>query len=181
MKDDAKILIFHGYGSSCENPRYKNLQYDSICQDIDYSSSSWEDVYSIFDSIIIKNLFQKENLILLGHSLGGWWARYFAKKYNLTAILLNPVLYFPIPISINNKEYENYEKNQIYFDYNSDCELWYYIELGDEVINYSPSLLELIRKEGTVITISGGHHRIQYPEMISYLVNRAIREQGTTI
>ncbi len=165
---ESKVLIFHGFDSSCENPRYQNLPFETVGVNVDHRKLSWQEVYNIYNDLITEASKGAGKIILLGHSLGGWWARYFARKNGLRAVLLNPVVEFhttktAIP------EREEYEKHK------ADLKNWhggritYYIELPDEVIDYS-SVLDDLRKDGQVITRDGGHHRIRWPETIPQLL-----------
>ena len=57
-----------------------------------------------------------------------------------------------------------------YEPFKGQGQLFYYIELGDEVLNFRPYLNE-IKNEGYVELIEGGHHRIQYPENIPLMLS----------
>lgn len=165
-KINNKILVFHGLNSSIKNKRY-DLPFEVIGKDINYENTPFYIIRDEMDKIILKELNNKSNLILLGHSFGAWWARYFAKKYNISALLLNPFLAVDKP---------NYLENFFPFDSYPPCPLYYYIELGDEQIDFK-KYLNLFEKEGNVFTINGGHHRISYPNNILRILNEIINNE----
>lgn len=155
------IIIFHGYESSLDSEKYQNLPFESIGINMNYHLP-FHLIKTLFEELIQKHL--DRYLIFLGHSLGGWWARYFAKKYNRSALLLNPVVDInKVNIDIPNK---SLYKNVYSFEPYPRAEIQYYIELPDDVINYNFDALE---KEGSV-EIGEGNHRIKHKEKISELL-----------
>lgn len=155
------IIIFHGYESSLASEKYQNLPFESIGIDMNYHLP-FNLIKKLFEELIEKHL--DRYMIFLGHSLGGWWARYFAKKYNRSALLINPVVdIMKVNIDIPNKSFYQHTYS---FESFPRAEIQYYIELPDEVINYNFSMLE---KEGSV-EIGEGHHRIKHIEKISELL-----------
>jgi predicted esterase YcpF (UPF0227 family) len=155
------IIIFHGYESSLDSEKYQNLPFESIGINMNYHLPFYL-IKTLFEELIQKHL--DRYMIFLGHSLGGWWARYFAKKYNRSALLLNPVVDINrVNIDIPNKSfYQNTYSLESY----PRAEIQYYIELPDEVITYNFDALE---KEGSV-EIGEGNHRIKHKEKISELL-----------
>lgn len=155
------IIIFHGYESSLDSEKYQNLPFESIGINMNYHLP-FNLIQKLFEELIQKHL--DRYMIFLGHSLGGWWARYFAKKYNRSALLLNPVVDINrVNINIPNK---SLYKNVYSFEPYPRAEIQYYIELPDDVINYNFDALE---KEGSV-EIGEGNHRIKHKEKISELL-----------
>ena len=84
----SKILYLHGFGScgkgnkSTELKRYFGTEH-VLSPDLPYAP---------YEAIsYIASLLKVENIdIVIGSSLGGFYATYFAEKYNMKAILLNP-------------------------------------------------------------------------------------------
>lgn len=173
--DEPKIIIFHGYTSSCANARYQNLPFETIRVDVDHDSYSWQQTHDIYENLIREAMESSDSsLILLGHSLGGWWARYFVKKFDLRAVLLNPL------VDVATSEVNMRDRN-LYADHQADLEKWhggriiYYIELPDDVINFA-SVMPCLKKDGAVIIREGGHHRIRWPEIIPELLRDAVSQ-----
>lgn len=172
-----KVIIFHGYGSTILHERYKEIRekYSVTGADLDYDIG-FENVRVILDELVHSVILDPSekpliNTILLGHSLGGWWARYFAKMYGLDAVLLNPLAHNVMnnsPILLD----EGYLKATFPFENHPFCQLSYYIEQPDNVINFGP-YIEDMRKEGSVEVVNNGSHRIEYPKNIVRLVDNA--------
>lgn len=177
-----KVIIFHGYTGSCENARYQNLPYETIKVNVDHDRLTWQETYEIYDKIVKKAIEDWEgNIILLGHSLGGWWARYFVKQYGLTAVLLNPLVDLKT-IDIDIPDRAEYEKHMADIEHKQGGSITYYIEQPDEVINFEP-IIEALHKDGKVIIKQGGHHRIEWPENIPQLLidaNNRLCLQGSS-
>lgn len=90
------ILVLHGFGSAMPNRTYKILNkafgethtvvgfnYDYV--DVAADQAELQELYDRF--------LKGRNLIVLGTSLGGFWANYFANRVGARgAILINPVV-----------------------------------------------------------------------------------------
>lgn len=82
------MLYLHGFGSCGESNKSRVLreyfkEYRILSPDLPYAPA---DAVSFVDALI-----RHEDIdILIGSSLGGFYATYFAEKYQLPAILLNP-------------------------------------------------------------------------------------------
>lgn len=93
-----KVIFYHGDGSSKASSKYIYLEkfckekgYELICDEVDYTSPNVLDVY-------INRLKKEtedfgEEIILVGHSLGGYFALYLARKFWLKCLLINPCLF----------------------------------------------------------------------------------------
>jgi len=83
-----KILYLHGFGSCGEGNKSTELkryfgEENVLSPDLPYAPL---DAITYIDSLL--NLEEIDTLI--GSSLGGFYATYFAEKYGMKAILLNP-------------------------------------------------------------------------------------------
>lgn len=164
-----QVIIMHGYTSSCENMRYQNLPYETIKVNVDHDKLTWQETYEIYDRLTKDSIAnQGSNIILLGHSLGGWWARYFVEKYDLKAVLLNPLVDLKTTVTAIPDRAE-YEKHTTGIGKRQGGSITYYIELPDEVINYQ-KIIDILHKDGKVIIKQGGHHRIRWPENIPQML-----------
>lgn len=164
---DTKIIIFHGYESNHTKDKYQYLPFPSEGITVDYNQP-FDQTYNQFKELIEKNIDQKYNLIFLGHSLGGWWARHFAKIYHKPCLLLNPVAHIEtVKLSIPN--IERYKELQFKFDSYPPAEITYYIETADDLIDFDWNGMN---QEGEVNMVNNGNHRIQYPEKFYEILKR---------
>ncbi len=166
-----KVVIMHGYTSSCENERYMGLPFATCGVNVEHDQHTWQQVCDIYEKLLQEARCGFEGkLILLRHSLGGWWARYFARKYDLAAVLLNPLADIHTAIDVKIPDAAVYAEKQLEMAARQGRgQLTFYIEQPDETIDYSEILPEL-QKEGRVIIKQGGHHRIQWPENIASML-----------
>lgn len=164
-----RVIIFHGFDSSCENARYQNLPFEIVRVDVDHKKLSWQEVHDIYDNLIMDTIKSwGSNIILLGHSLGGWWARYFVKQYGLKAVLLNPLIDIKTT-ETKIPDRDEYEKHMADIKERLSGSITYYIELPDEVIKYE-AVIDGLHNDGEVIIKQSGHHRIRWPEIIPQLL-----------
>ena len=86
-----KIIYLSGFGGNESSETYRSLllKYPETSF-IKYNNENAEIAFEQ-----IKNILQNKSNkthIIIGQSLGGFWAEYFAKKYNYSVILINPSL-----------------------------------------------------------------------------------------
>ncbi len=95
LSDDI-LLVFHGFGSAMPNGAYKRLN-DIASQDFTVVGFN----YDYFDldgndavmALVWDKLLADRNVVFAGTSLGGFWANYYAEKYQVDrVILVNPVV-----------------------------------------------------------------------------------------
>lgn len=89
------ILYFHGYASNGNSSTaniirsaYPNKKV--ICPT--YNTSNADIAIQELDKVVNELLHQDSELILVGSSLGGFFANYFSNKYSLPVVLINPSL-----------------------------------------------------------------------------------------
>lgn len=88
VKLENKILYLHGFASCGEGNKSSELKKYFTEENVfspDLSPSPTESIE------IIERLLKSENInMIIGSSLGGFYATYFAEKYHMRAVLLNP-------------------------------------------------------------------------------------------
>ena len=151
------ILFFHGLNSSNNTNKFATIDRKKYCETVDYLELGYDAVNNLYDELIDRI----KPDVLVGHSLGGYWALKKSAERNIPCVLLNPSL-FP--------KYDGYTAL-------SEQELQRapavhaYIELGDKVI---PAVLinEFLKARAHVKTHYAGHHRIEYVENINKIIER---------
>ena len=89
------IIYIHGFGSSGEGIKAKLFREYFKEKGIRFIAPS----LSYIPELAIKTLeeliesYDKEEVQLMGSSLGGFYSIYLANKYNLKAVLINPSIY----------------------------------------------------------------------------------------
>ncbi|MGB9191865.1 MULTISPECIES: YqiA/YcfP family alpha/beta fold hydrolase [unclassified Acinetobacter] len=152
-----KILFLHGLDSSRESARFHAINADhKYCIDVDYRNLNFQTVANFYREIIAK--IQPE--ILIGHSLGAYWALKMSVLYKIPAIIANPSLSpdfradYP-PISEDDLEH--------------DIAQIAYLELGDEELDMY-AVQQQLEPYMQVQAVEGGHHRLASPENINGLL-----------
>ena len=91
--NDTFLLFFHGLDSSNETSKYTCISREpKTCQTVNYRDN-FNEIFDIYEALILEKMKQYPRVVLAGHSLGGWFANYFAHKYNLRALLIAPCIY----------------------------------------------------------------------------------------
>ena len=173
-----KILYLHGFASSSESNKAKlfrktidkqKLNYQSITPDLPNNIS---DAFKLIENLVIDN----KPRFIIGSSLGGFYSTYFAEKFNLKSILLNPAVLPANGMKIYLGENENYSTGERFEFTNQDVQVlkkfeskikqislpenhFVFLESGDEVLNYIDAVNYY---RGSSINIFfGGNHSLE--------------------
>ena len=164
-----KIIFFHGFNSSNETNKFEAIKFDKICHNFDYSRLSYAEADKLHSKIIEQELAEPGiSVILVGHSLGGYWALKKSMQYKLAVVLINPQLF---PDRSDIRDVDKYELT----DTRSNPK-FAYIETGDEVIDVKRTISYLADK-ATMKLHEGGHHRIQHLEEINNTIRTSMNEK----
>lgn len=180
-----RIIYLHGFNSNGnsttiteirkEIPGLLSISYDYINADIAYEQIK----------LLIENTLEENpDLLIAGTSLGGFWANYFAQKYQLKCVLVNPAVRpsislrkavpaSPLP-NFNTGELREftYENADAYkkFEVPVDPGINRIIVLGknDEVIDYRKTE-EIYSGKGKIILTEEGHRIEDYAKIVTIL------------
>lgn len=166
------LIYIHGFRSSPLSEKSRAFQqifplitlatYDTLHPDIAFRQ---------LEEIVSAELPRRP--ILIGSSLGGFWAYQFAKKYSLECVLLNPCMQPEITLRPDIGLVENMytgEKGMMdesdllnYDKYRQDGEAQCVVlhEKGDELISYQESVANFEGKTKLVL-IEGGSHNFEH-------------------
>lgn len=156
-KCGLKILFMHGLDSSRETYKFHVLNSENKwCITIDYRNLNFQTVEHFYQEIIDKIQPQ----ILVGHSLGGYWALKMSTRFKLPALLANP--------SLSPRFRSDYPPiNDT--DLDSEVAKLAYLELGDEQLNMS-QVQERLEPFMWVEAVEGGCHRLANPDNLNQLL-----------
>lgn len=160
------FIFYHGYQSSSSTNKYKELQSlgeSSFCRTVDYEKLTEQQVYELY----CNDIEQHKPDLLIGHSLGGYWALRLSNEYNIPVVVVNPSL-FP-SVTLPHLKYKDIEQEQI----NNLVPKYFYLELGDEVIDLH-KVQQFVQEHSYVATVNDGHHRVQYINNYKQVVEFAI-------
>lgn len=167
------ILYIHGFGSSGFGSKakifreyFEKLGIKFIAPTLSYIP----DLAILTLEDIIKNC---DNVKLIGSSLGGFYSKYLADKYDLKAVLINPAinpdvtLQRAIPKALNYYDLSYFEWNENYLTMlkkykitpkNQDRYLLM-LQKGDETLDYKEALNLL--PNAKIILEDGGTHSFE--------------------
>ena len=153
----SKILFLHGLDSSRESTNFHAIDANQkYCIDIDYRNLNFQTVADFYRDIIAK--IKPE--ILVGHSLGAYWALKMSALCKIPTVIANP--------SLSPNFREDYPPiNEA--DLEHDIAQIAYLELGDEILDMY-AVQEQLEPYMIVQALEGGHHRLASPENINDLI-----------
>jgi len=188
------IIYIHGFNSTGPSSvKYNELTMglpDETIYCPTYPSNDPDEAIRHLSAVIEKhyNEDSDEELMLVGTSLGGYYAQYLGRKYNAKVVLINPALN-PMEslLKYKDKETMNFYTREKYTitdetlnalakydvdDYNHEFGTLVLLDAGDKIINYKDAVARY-NDAANVIIYGGGNHRFQHmdqamPEIESY-------------
>ena len=178
-----KVIYLHGFNSDGDSRTVKNLRKkipDLISVSYDYILA--EKAYEKIKVTIEETIKENADIILMGTSLGAFWANYFNQKFGLKSILVNPSLYPWISLVKYmglNKNFNSGEERILtaenvaaYKKYETEIIQGYHrvVVLGtkDDVIDYRETE-QVFKGKAEIILLNEGH-RIENTDRISQLI-----------
>lgn len=121
-----------------------------------------------------------ENIVVIGTSLGGFWARWMAKEFGIKALLINPSLHPDTTLPTGSFEVYDTSGSNIHVTQNDitafkaykvnpdqandlKCTVW--VAMNDELLDAKSIIDELDNLHDVVVFESGGHRFSQFAEM----------------
>lgn len=188
-----KIVYLHGLGSTGTSEKSAALmsvfgKQNVIAPDLPLDP---EQTISLVTNLVTPLLKNKEKVIFIGTSLGGFWANYFSNMFQMECIIVNPML-IPGDAFVNRigtivTNYSTGEKTEFTAEIvksfksaqneamspNLDL-ITMVLAMDDDVIDYRTSLLQLPGCN-TIMSLTGGH---RYDSQWDTVVELAILAKG---
>jgi len=167
--NDTFLLFFHGLDSSKETSKYTCITREpKYCQTVNYREN-FAEIFEIYDALIREKMTQYPRVVLVGHSLGGWFANHFAHKYNLRALLIVPCIY---PSEVLADRIPDVADMKLYFPTTNTEIVRVMVEVDDESLDVAVARRTLVNLPDSwnVDYFAGGHHRIARSSDIWYHV-----------
>ena len=149
---NKNIFYFHGFASSADSTKAMIFN--------DFIKEKFPNIYlhtPNIDNSIEKSFIQLEKLVqenegeklFIGSSLGGFYASYFAEKFDSRAVLINPASNPYLGMEMYLGENTNYSTNEKFYLTNKDLEI---LELNNvSKIKFPSNYLVLIETGDDVI------------------------------
>ena len=179
------IIYLHGFNSDGNSTTIKELRKEipgllSLSYDYINADIAFEQI-----RLLIEDLLKKDpDLIIAGTSLGGFWANYFAQKYHLKCVLVNPALHPSISLrkAVAESPLPNYNTGELREFTFEDADTYKKFEVpvksgikriivlgkNDEVIDYRKTE-KVYRDKGIIILTEEGHRIENYGRIIKIL------------
>lgn len=162
------ILFFHGLDSSAETNKFTVIRNESkFSFTVDYRKLSFHEVGILYDKLI--KMFNPD--ILVGHSLGGYWALKKSHDHKIPSLSIN--------LTLNPRNiFEDYIDLKS-LDFNDGVKRAFHLELNDEIIDMKSVEEWLDDNAGRANIFSynctEGHHRVNFLEEINYALDELIK------
>jgi len=190
------ILYIHGFASSAKSNKVTMLKqrFEKVIA-LDLSPEPDKAINQL-QSFIEKHNRTKDEITLVGSSLGGYYAMYLSTKYQMKAVLINPAINpWKTLANYADKDVENYSTNQ-YFTFKNkylqelqelktshidNSKILLLLKSGDETLDYREAIDFL--PNAKIVMESGGSHQFEnfdnYFEMIQKFIdsNKTIEKQ----
>ena len=152
------ILYFHGFASSADSIKAKVFdnfikeKFPTICLHIPNIDNSIEKSFTQLENLVEENAGDR---LFIGSSLGGFYASYFAEKFDSKAVLINPASNPYLGMEMYLGENTNYSTNEKFYLTKKDLKVLrlnnvskikfpsnylVLIETGDDVIPFKYTL-----------------------------------------
>lgn len=167
------ILFMHGLLSSpLTNKKYTNIKYkNKLCKLVKYTTLSYNEVSDIYDSLITKHKPQ----ILIGHSMGGYWAITKSNQHNIPCIAINPFVNPNNRSKIFFKDYTNLNID----NFNTNVSL--YMEGGDMLLNMQ-NLCDIAKEKNINYKfLSGGSHFVKYKDELNLFIDNVLESNNIVL
>lgn len=142
------ILFFHGLDSDNQTTKFTAIGHPhKHCETVDYRRRGYGEISRHYDELIVRH----NPALLVGHSLGGYWALLKSQQHGLPCVLINPQLYPAFRADYPALELANCDDGVLRFAY---------LELGDEVLDIQQIFRALDGWVTELHCLGGGHHRV---------------------
>jgi len=157
------IMFYHGYQSSSQTNKFTQIKrYDKKCQTVNYDFLSYAEINALYS----EQIESSKPEMLVGHSLGAYWALKMSAKYEIPAVIINPAI-FPEK-SLPHLAYPNISENEL----KNRVPKYVYIETSDEIIEVSKTI-KMLKDVSYLKCHEGGHHRVENMDNVNELIDYA--------
>ena len=155
---NKNIFYFHGFASSADSTKaivfnnFMKERFPNICLQIPNIDNSIEKSFIQLEKLVKEN---EGDRLFIGSSLGGFYASYFAERFDSKAVLINPASNPYLGMEMYLGENTNYSTNEKFYLTKKDLEILklnnvskikfpsnylVLIETGDDVIPFKYTL-----------------------------------------
>lgn len=186
------IWYLHGFRSSANSPKVKAMQQafpNCHVKGISYTPHSPLVAEEILINEYEKLIGKDDQLVVVGTSLGGFWARWLASKLPVKSLMINPSLHpdrtletgefkvygeFDETIKVTDKDLQDFNHYKVTSEPYGHCEVA--LSMDDEVLDSEKAAKEL---EGIypIHTFQTGSHRFTEFERVFPMIKQLIGQK----
>lgn len=161
-----KIIYIHGYNGCPNGAKLDMLRRKFKTEEIiaPLHNNHPEEIFDVYDRIS-KEMVDYDDVIL-GSSLGGFWANYFSLKYKISAVLVNPVVNPSVKLKqlgyLRSLDYIPFEQEIASGGISPRIVL---LAQNDEVLDYREAQ-NYYSQQCEVLTFPNGEHRMNDSESL---------------
>lgn len=183
------IWYLHGFRSSAKSPKVKAMQQvfpNYHVHGISYTPHSPLVAEEILINEYEKLIGKDDDLVVVGTSLGGFWARWLASELPIKSLMINPSLHpdktletgefkvygeFDEIINVTDKDLQDFNHYKVISKPDGQCEVA--LAMDDEVLNSAKTVKEL---EGIypIHIFETGTHRFTDFERVFPIIEKMI-------
>jgi len=184
------IVYLHGFGSNNQTEKVGFLReaFPEAFVAAPNIPPTAHEAYKTINQFITDLFVTDNNVILVGTSLGGFWAHYFGFEFNVPVVLMNPSLNPSTTLkryadgkptrvegftSEQADEYAYYEERLYFVPMNERVVL---LEDGDEILD-SFATYNKYKGNSEAILIPGGSHRFEHLDVLKEQVKGIIENE----
>lgn len=184
------IIYIHGFGGSGEGVKAKIVRNHFKEEGVLTPSLSYVPYLAVSTLINLIVLFkEKEEIHLIGSSLGGYYALYLGDYFNLKAVLINPSIhpyrtlapwtgqarnfYDESTFEWNDKHVEMLKRYEVR-SVNDQTKIMLMLQTGDDLLDYRQAVKKLPHAQ-TVIEEGGSHSFDYFETKLGIIENFLIR------
>ena len=162
-----KILYLHGFASSSESNKAKLFRKTIVKQKLNYQCitpdlpNNISEAFKLIENLIIDN----KPRFIIGSSLGGFYSTYFAEKFNLKSILLNPAVLPANGMKIYLGENENFSTGERFEFTNQDVQV---------LKKFESKIKQISRPENHIVFLESGDEVLNYLDAVNYYCGSSI-------
>jgi predicted esterase YcpF (UPF0227 family) len=170
----TKVIYIHGYGSTPDSEKVRELR-NHFCTVAPSVPVLYDEAYNVlYHTILDASKEQKTSLILVGISLGGYWATMMGRLFSLPSVIINPsctpsstLASYDNPV-LTIEELKKYRGlNRTNLGHNPKIVA---LATDDEVLDHKVAAM-MFKKAADVRLFTGPGHRFNDHEIIRSLVD----------
>jgi predicted esterase YcpF (UPF0227 family) len=169
------VIYVHGFGSSAYGTKSQLFKEHYKKLGIDFLAPSLPNIPKLamenLKELIIHNQKHYKKICLIGSSLGGFYAIYLSKIFNLKAVIINPSvnpdtrLEEALPKAVNYFDLSNFEWTQNHlntlkeYKVNTHTDIMLLVQKGDELLDHKEACekFDYLDKQNIIIEDGGNH------------------------